>query len=103
MPGLSLEEEKKKRKEAGSVAWAQTGPTQRPGGKLVAGSWRDGPGRPGCCGAGATGPRPWLGSAQRPGSGARVHGRLRCTAGLVDRGLGVGGLGPLPLSPLYGS
>ena len=53
------------------------------------------------CWAGALGlwPRAGLGPAARVRGAGVVHGRLWCTVGLVDRGLGVGGLGPFPLSP----
>ena len=97
---------KEKGKGAGSVAWAQTGPTQRPGGETGRGPvarrpktawWR----LPVRCWAGALRlwPRAGLGPAARVRGAGVVHGRLWCTVGLVDRGLGVGGLGPFPLSP----
>jgi len=94
MQVLVLEKKRKKNQGAGSVTWASFGPTQRPGGverRLALGAF--GPGRPGGCLL-AVGWRFWAsalaGSAQRPGSGARV---------LVHRWPGLRWVDGLVLSP----
>jgi hypothetical protein len=58
-----------------------------------------------CCWVGVPGLRPsgFGPIARRQGGGALVHSRPWFTSRLVDRWLGFGGLGPLPLLSLFGS